>query len=83
MTHGDQIQPQAEREGPSPPFAYDRQANVWCREGCAAKQVDSVQYYRQKPIGNYIVAFYAPEANIVIEVDDSQHLESEQAALDY
>ena len=30
---------------------------------------------RQKPIGNYIVDFYAPKARLVIEVDGSQHLE--------
>jgi very-short-patch-repair endonuclease len=46
------------------------------------KQVCSVQFYRQKPIGNYIVDFYAPKAKIVVEVDGSQHMESEQAARD-
>ena len=46
------------------------------------KQVQAVQFYRQKPIGNYIVDFYAPKAKIVVEVDGSQHTESEQAALD-
>ncbi|MDH3315680.1 MAG: endonuclease domain-containing protein [Gammaproteobacteria bacterium] len=39
------------------------------------KQIGGVQFYRQKPIGNYIVDFYAPRANIVIEVDGSQHHE--------
>ena len=34
-----------------------------------------VQFYRQKPIGNYIVDFCAPQANLVIEVDGSQHHE--------
>jgi very-short-patch-repair endonuclease len=37
------------------------------------KQIGGVQFYRQKPIGNYIVDFYAPRAKIVIEVDGSQH----------
>ena len=36
------------------------------------KQVQAVQFYRQKPIGNYIVDFYAPMARIVVEVDASQ-----------
>ena len=45
------------------------------------KQVHAVQFYRQKP-GNYIVDLYAPKARIVVEVDGSQHMESEQAALD-
>ncbi len=39
------------------------------------KQIGGVQFYRQKPIGNYIVDFYAPRAKIVIEVDGSQHHE--------
>ena len=46
------------------------------------KQVQSVQFYRQKPIGNYIVGLYAPKAKIVVEVDGSQHMESERAARD-
>jgi very-short-patch-repair endonuclease len=33
----------------------------------------TVQFYRQKPIGNYIVDFYAPRAGLVVEVDGSQH----------
>lgn len=39
------------------------------------KQILNIQFYRQKPIGNYIVDFYAPKANLVIEVDGSQHRE--------
>ena len=46
------------------------------------KQIQAVQFYRQKPIGNYIVDLYAPKAKIVVEVDGSQHMESEQAARD-
>jgi very-short-patch-repair endonuclease len=38
------------------------------------KQLLNVQFYRQKPIGNYIVDFYAPKASLVIEIDGSQHL---------
>ena len=34
-----------------------------------------VQFYRQRPIGDYIVDFYAPKAKLVIEVDGSQHRE--------
>lgn len=40
------------------------------------KQLLGVQFYRQKPIGNYIVDFYAPRVKLVIEVDGSQHLET-------
>ena len=41
-----------------------------------------VQFYRQKPIGPYIVDFYAPNAKLVVEVDGGQHLESEQLGRD-
>jgi very-short-patch-repair endonuclease len=41
-------------------------------------QIHGVQFYRQKPIGPYIVDFYAPSARLVIEVDGSQHLENDQ-----
>ncbi len=58
----------------------DSERALW--ERLRRKQVHSVQFYRQKPIGNYIVDFYAPKAKIVVEVDGSQHMETEQAALD-
>ena len=35
----------------------------------------AVHFYRQKPLGNYVVDFYAPRAKIVVEVDGSQHHE--------
>ena len=37
------------------------------------KQILGVQFYRQKPLLNYIVDFYCPFANLVIECDGSQH----------
>jgi len=37
------------------------------------KQIKGLQFYRQKPIGNYIVDFYCHAANLVIEVDGGQH----------
>ena len=58
----------------------DSERALW--ERLRRKQVLAVQFYRQKPIGNYIVDFYAPKAKIVVEVDGSQHMESEQAARD-
>ena len=45
---------------------------LWAR--LRKKQVRGVQFYRQKPIGTYIVDFYAPKAKLVVEVDGSQHL---------
>ncbi len=37
------------------------------------KQLKNAQFYRQKPIGNYIVDFYCAKFNLVIELDGSQH----------
>jgi very-short-patch-repair endonuclease len=37
------------------------------------KQIEGLQFYRQKPIGNYIVDFYCPSASLIVEVDGGQH----------
>ena len=37
------------------------------------KQLKDHQFYRQKIIGKYIVHFYCPKANLVIELDGGQH----------
>ncbi|APC91549.1 MULTISPECIES: endonuclease domain-containing protein [Francisella] len=37
------------------------------------KQLLNLDFNRQKIIGNYIVDFYCPSLNIVIEVDGSSH----------
>ncbi|MCF7812808.1 endonuclease domain-containing protein [Candidatus Gracilibacteria bacterium] len=39
------------------------------------KQILGFQFYRQKPIGSYIVDFFCPSAKLVIEIDGSQHFE--------
>ena len=54
----------------------DCEQRLWSR--LRRKQVLGVQFYRQKPIGDYIVDFYAPRASLVVEVDGSQHLEPAQ-----
>lgn len=46
------------------------------------RQIKGVKFFRQRPIGNYIVDFYAPEANLVIEVDGGQHYQEEGQAYD-
>ena len=38
------------------------------------KQLLGIQFYRQKPIGEHIVDFFAPRAKWVVEVDGSQHM---------
>lgn len=37
---------------------------------------------RQRPIGNYIIDFYAPEANLVIEVDGSLYFKEDEIEYD-
>lgn len=51
----------------------DSERRLWSR--IRNKQIRDVQFYRQKPISNYIVDFYAPVAKLVIEIDGSQHRE--------
>jgi very-short-patch-repair endonuclease len=46
------------------------------------KRLLGVQFYRQKPIGEYIVDFYAPRVKMVVEVDGSQHLEGDHVQKD-
>ena len=50
---------------------------LWAR--LRGKQILGVQFYRQKPIGNYIVDFFAPKTKLVTEVDGSQHLKEGNA----
>lgn len=46
------------------------------------KQIQGVQFYRQKPLLSFIVDFYCPAAKLVIELDGSQHFETEHQAKD-
>jgi very-short-patch-repair endonuclease len=41
------------------------------------KQILELQFYIQKPILNFIVDFYCPTANLVIECDGGQHYTAE------
>jgi very-short-patch-repair endonuclease len=58
----------------------DAEQKLWSH--VRRKQLLNVQFYRQKPIGEFIVDFYAPAAKLVIELDGSQHFEPEQQAYD-
>src|SRR5262245_28186750 len=58
----------------------DAERRLWSR--LRRKQILGLQFYRQKPLGNYIVDFYAPAADLVVEVDGAQHTESPQAERD-
>lgn len=46
------------------------------------KQINGVQFYRQKPIGPYIVDFYAKRPMLVIELDGGHHHENIQMEKD-
>ncbi len=58
----------------------DAERALWAR--WRRKQVRSVQFCRQKPLGDYIVDFYGPKARIGVEVDGSRHMGSEHASMD-
>ncbi len=58
----------------------DSERALWRR--LRGKQLANIQFYRQKPIGDYIVDFYAPQAKLVIEIDGSQHFEERHAEKD-
>jgi very-short-patch-repair endonuclease len=45
----------------------DSEKALWSR--LRNKQLLGIQFYRQKPIGEYIVDFFAPRAKLVVEVD--------------
>ncbi|MDD5216037.1 MAG: DUF559 domain-containing protein [Methylococcales bacterium] len=59
----------------------DAEGLLWSR--IRRKQILGVQFKRQKPIANYIVDFYGVEAKLVIELDGSQHFESDALAYDF
>jgi len=49
----------------------DTERKLWYR--IRMKQIKGLQFYRQKPIGNYIVDFYCPKAKLVIELDGGKY----------
>ncbi|RXK80200.1 DUF559 domain-containing protein [Chlorobaculum sp. 24CR] len=58
----------------------DAEQHLWGR--LRRKQIHGVQFNRQKPILDYIVDFYCAKAKLVIELDGSQHYESEHREKD-
>ncbi|MEJ5036240.1 endonuclease domain-containing protein [Acinetobacter johnsonii] len=49
----------------------DAEQLLWQR--LRRKQILGLQFYRQKPILNFIVDFYCSAANLIIECDGGQH----------
>ena len=58
----------------------DAERHLWAK--IRMKQLKGYQFYRQKPIGDYIVDFFCPRAKLVIEVDGSQHFSDEMTEHD-
>ena len=58
----------------------DAEKLLWSR--LRNKQILGLQFYRQKPILNFIVDFYYPAANLVIECDGGQHFTKEGLEVD-
>ena len=57
-------------------------AEQWVWGKLRRKQILGIQFYRQRPIGPYIVDFYAPRVNLVVEIDGAQHLEQPNVTRD-
>jgi len=58
----------------------DAERHLWAK--IRMKQLKDYQFYRQKPIGDYIVDFFCPKAKLIIEVDGSQHFVNETIEYD-
>ncbi len=58
----------------------DTEKHIWAR--LRMKQLNGYQFYRQKPVGDYIVDFYCPRAKLVIEVDGGRHFSDEMTEYD-
>ncbi len=58
----------------------DAERHLWVK--IRVKQLKGYQFYRQKPIGDYVVDFFCPRAKLVIEVDGSHHLVGEKIEYD-
>lgn len=58
----------------------DAEKKLW--QKIKRKQILGVQFYRQRPIGSFIVDFYANFPKVAIELDGSQHYLPEQIQRD-
>ena len=57
----------------------DAEQKLWHHLRC--KQILGIQFYRQRPLGEYILDFHAPAVGLVVELDGSQH--QERGAINY
>lgn len=52
------------------------EVSLWSR--LRDRRLNDLKFYRQHPIGPYIVDFYHPDTRLVIEVDGGVHLDQEE-----
>jgi len=58
----------------------DAEMHLWAK--IRMRQLQGYQFYRQKPVGDYVVDFYCPRAKLAIEIDGSHHLVGETMEYD-
>ncbi len=58
----------------------DAEKLIWSK--IRDNQLKEKRFYSQKIIDNYIVDFYCPKANLIIELDGGQHYEPENREKD-
>ncbi len=58
----------------------DAETRLWAK--LRLRQINGFWFYRQKPIGEYIVDFFCPKAKLVVEVDGGQHFSADGAEYD-
>ncbi len=55
--------------------ATPTEVKFWAR--IRRKQLKGLQFYRQKPLGKYVVDFCCPTKKLIIEIDGGQHYSEE------
>ena len=58
----------------------DAEKHLWAK--IRMRQLKGYHFYRQKPVGDYIVDFFCPRTKLVIEIDGSHHLVGETIKYD-
>ena len=58
----------------------ETELKLWSR--LRRQQIKGAQFYRQMVVGNYIVDFYCPSRNLIIEVDGGQHYDEDYIEMD-
>ncbi|MGD9116707.1 MAG: endonuclease domain-containing protein [Dehalococcoidia bacterium] len=58
----------------------EAERRLW--ERIRMRQLKGYHFYRQKPVGDYIVDFFCHRAKLVIEIDGSHHLVGETIEYD-